>query len=136
MNLCKSVFVQKWPSVQNFLLVQKWPCVQKWRQVKICHILDPLENLSRKDYTNIEHHFLNPTIRSSPTAHNSQTYIWKLYKKHEKSTTEWKMLRQINSRLKPNFMCSLCNLERLYIANANKRKILNKWFGYTVPSLP
>ena len=23
-------------------------------------------------------------------------------------------------------MCSLCNLERLYIANANNRKILNK----------
>ena len=53
-------------------------------------------------------------------------YIWKLYEKDEKYTIEWKILRQINRRFKPNFVCSLSNIKRLYIANANKRKILNK----------
>ena len=53
-------------------------------------------------------------------------YQWKLYKKDEKYTIKWKINRQTNSKFKPNFMCSLYNLERLYIANANKIKILNK----------
>ena len=35
--------------------------------------MDPLEDLSRTDYTNIEHHFLNPIKRGPPTAHNSPT---------------------------------------------------------------
>ena len=91
----------------------------------IFHILDPLEDLSRTDYTNIVHHFLNPTRRSPPTAHNSPT-TYGNYMKKTKKKIKWKIVRQINSKFKPNFMCSLCNLERLYIANANKRKILNK----------
>ena len=50
-------------------------------------------------------------------------YLWKLF---EKYTIKRKTIRQVNSNFKPNFICSLCNLEGLYIANANKRKILNK----------
>ena len=53
-------------------------------------------------------------------------YIWKLNEKDEKYTIEWKTLRQTSNRFKPSFMCSLCDLERPYIASASKRKILNK----------
>ena len=41
--------------------------------MKTCDLLDPLEDVPRTHYTNIEHHFLNPTKRSPPTAHNSPT---------------------------------------------------------------
>ena len=70
--------------------------------------------------------FLKPSKKKPTNCTQLANHIWKLYNKGEKYTVEWKILRQTNSRFKPNFLCQLCNLERLYIANANQRKILNK----------
>ena len=53
-------------------------------------------------------------------------YIWKLHEKNINYKISWKIIKQIRCKFKPNYMCTLCNLERLYIANANRRKILNK----------
>lgn len=70
--------------------------------------------------------FPKPNKKKPTNCTQLANYMWKLYEKGEKYTVEWKILRQTKSRLKPNFMCSLCNLERLFIVNANQRKILNK----------
>ena len=91
--------------------------------MKIYHTLDPLEDFSRTDYTNIEHNFLNPIRRSPPTAHNSPTTYGNCMKKTKNTKFNGKHLDK--SRTDSN-QTSLCNLERLYIANANKRKILKK----------
>ena len=85
---------------------------------------------ARRPFKNIlyEHRasFLKPSKKKPTNCTQLANHIWKLYNKGEKYTVEWKILRQTNSRFKPNFLCQLCNLERLYIANANQRKILNK----------
>ena len=70
--------------------------------------------------------FPKPSKKKPTNCTQLANYIWKLYNKGEKYTIEWKILRQANSKFKPNLMCQLCNLERLCIANANQRKILNK----------
>ena len=53
-------------------------------------------------------------------------YLWELYQKNIEYNINWKILKNTNSKFKPLKMCTLCNLERMYIAAADKRKILNK----------
>ena len=86
-------------------------------------IQKPFKNRSYEHKTS----FPKPNQKKPTNCTQLANYIWKLYEKDEKYTIEWKILKQTNSRFKPNFMCSLCNLERLANkANANKRKTLNK----------
>ena len=54
--------------------------------------------------------------------HNLPT-IYENYMKNAQSNGKWSDKK---NKFKPNFMCTLCKLERLYIANANRRKIPNK----------
>ena len=63
--------------------------------------------------------FPKPNKKNHTNCTQLANYLWKLC---EKYTIKRKRVIQINSKFKPNFMCSLCNLERLYIANANIRK--------------
>ena len=63
--------------------------------------------------------FPKPNKKNHTNCTQLANYLWKLC---EKYTIKRKRVIQINSKFKPNFICSLCNLERLYIANANIRK--------------
>ena len=48
--------------------------------------------------------------------------LWKLQKIHKKIKNKL----QINRKVKRNFLCSLCNLLRTYIANGNNVKLIIK----------
>jgi hypothetical protein len=53
-------------------------------------------------------------------------YIWSLKNTNEKFTTSWRILRTINGGgSSTSRACSTCNLEKLEIALANKRDLLN-----------
>ena len=52
--------------------------------------------------------------------------LWDLRRNNTKYKVSWKILKNTNSKFRPLKMCTLCNLERLHIAAADKRKILNK----------
>ena len=53
-------------------------------------------------------------------------YLWMLKEKNISYTIEWKIIDSIKMNNNHINMCKLCNLERFYIAKADKRKILNK----------
>ena len=53
-------------------------------------------------------------------------HLWDLYSNHIKYSIEWKIVESVKSNTNHTNMCTLCNLERLHIALADKRKTLNK----------
>ena len=53
-------------------------------------------------------------------------YLWMLKENNISYTMEWKIIDSVKMNNNHINMCKLCNLERFYIAKADKRKILNK----------
>ena len=53
-------------------------------------------------------------------------YLWMLKEKKIMYSIEWEIIDFVKSNNTNTNMCKLCNLERFYIAKADKRKILNK----------
>ena len=53
-------------------------------------------------------------------------YIWKKKDSNIKWEIKWKILHEIRSSGNTNTGCRTCNLERLEISRADKRKSLNK----------
>jgi len=70
--------------------------------------------------------FPKPNKTKPPHCTQLANYLWDLRRSNTKYKVNWKILKNTNSKFRPLKMCTLCNLERLHIAAADKRKILNK----------
>lgn len=68
------------------------------------------------------------TFRNRESAHTTLSkYVWEARDKGETPTISWKILHKIGAPRNPaKGICLICNLERLEIARADRRKSLNK----------
>ena len=53
-------------------------------------------------------------------------HIWKLKKTGGSFRTSWSILKRVKTYTAGESRCNLCNYEKLYIMNADKRTLLNK----------
>ena len=67
--------------------------------------------------------FRNKKYKESTTL---SAYIWGIKSKNIDYNIKWKILHKTNATPNTKYGCSLCNLEKLEIARACKRKCLNK----------
>ena len=75
-----------------------------------------------------EHRTSFPKENKTKPKNNTQlaNYLWSLKEKNIEYSIKWKLLETIKNNNNHVKLCILCNLERLHIALADKRNILNK----------
>ena len=67
--------------------------------------------------------FRNQKYKDSTTLSG---FIWDLKNKKIDYNIKWRIMHKTNAKPNTKYGCSLCNLEKLEIARANKRKCINK----------
>ena len=70
--------------------------------------------------------FPKPSKNKPKNCTQLANHLWDLHKNNIKFSIEWKILESIKTSTNHTNMCTLCNLERLHIALADKRKTLNR----------
>ena len=75
-----------------------------------------------------EHKASFPKENKTRPKNNTQlaNYLWSLKEKNIEYSIEWEILERVKNNKNHLKLCILCNLERLHIALADKRNILNK----------